>query len=42
MVRWQNRNFAVPLSQLIAIDGDNAPVEAISDWHHWRAQGYTF
>ncbi len=42
LIRWQNRNLAVPLSQLAAIDGDNATIEAISDWHYWLAQGYSF
>jgi hypothetical protein len=42
IVRWQSRNFVVPLSQLIAIDSDDANVEAISDWHYWLSQGYTF
>lgn len=42
MIRWQDRNFAVPLSQLIALDGDDGTDEAISDWHYWLGQGYTF
>ncbi len=42
MVRWQNRNLAVPLSQLTAIDADEETLEAIGDWHYWLAQGYSF
>jgi hypothetical protein len=42
LIRWQSRYLAVPLSQLTAIDGDDATVEAIGDWHYWLAQGYTF
>ena len=42
IVRWQSRTLAVPLSQVTAIDGDDATVEAIGDWHYWLAQGYTF
>jgi hypothetical protein len=41
-IRWQGRNLAVPLSQLIAIDSDEETTEAISDWHYWVAQGYVF
>lgn len=41
-IRWQGRNLAVPLSQLIAIDPDEETAEAIGDWHYWVAQGYLF
>lgn len=40
LVRWQDRNMAVPLSQLIAIDPDESTDEAIGDWHYWVDQGY--
>jgi len=40
LIRWQGRNMAVLLSQLVALDADESTVEAISDWHHWVAQGY--
>ena len=42
LIRWQNRNLAVPLSQLAAIDADESTSEAIGDWHYWVAQGYCF
>ncbi|MHB8413215.1 MAG: calcium-binding protein [Candidatus Acidiferrales bacterium] len=42
LIRWQGRNMAVPLSQLLAIEGDEATNEAITDWHYWVAQGYCF
>ncbi len=42
LIRWHNRNVAVPLSQLTAIDADESTVEAIGDWHYWLAQGYCF
>lgn len=42
MTRWQNRNIAVPLSQLKAIDVDESTTEALEDWHYWIAQGYCF
>ena len=41
-VKWQRRKMAVPLSQLAAIDPDDATEEAIGDWHYWVAQGYLF
>jgi hypothetical protein len=42
LIRWQGRNMAVPLSQLLAIQGNDATNEAIADWHYWVAQGYLF
>jgi Calcium binding len=42
LIRWRGRNMAVPLSQLLAIKGDNATNEAITDWHYWVARGYCF
>ena len=42
LIRWQGRNVAVPLSQLLAIKGNDATNEAIADWHYWVAQGYCF
>jgi len=42
LIRWQNRNMAVPLSQLVGVDADEPTVEAIGDWHYWIAQGYYF
>lgn len=41
-IRWQGRNLAVPLAQLIAVDPDEETAEAIGDWHYWVAQGYLF
>jgi hypothetical protein len=42
LIRWQGRNMAVPLSQLVAIDADESTVDAIGDWHYWVAQGCLF
>lgn len=42
LIRWQGRNMAVPLSQLVALDEDESTIEAISDWHYWVARGYRF
>ena len=41
-IKWQGCKMAVPLSQLAAIDPDEATAEAIGDWHYWVAQGYLF
>jgi hypothetical protein len=41
-LRWQSRNLAAPLSQLVATDADESTSEAIGDWHYWAAQGYGF
>jgi hypothetical protein len=42
MTRWNNRNIAVPLSQLKPVDGDDSTTQAIDDWRYWVAQGYCF
>ncbi|MGA7293091.1 MAG: calcium-binding protein [Terriglobales bacterium] len=42
LIRWHNRNVAVPLSQLITIDTGESTIEAIGDWHYWLARGYCF
>jgi hypothetical protein len=42
LIRWQGRNMAVPLSQLVAIDAGASTTEAVGDWHYWVAQGYCF
>ena len=42
LIRWKDRNMAVPLSQLAAVDPDDSTAEAIADWHYWVAQSYCF
>lgn len=42
MIRWLDRNLAVPLSQLTATNPDQSTRQAIEDWHYWVAQGYCF
>lgn len=42
LIRWQGRNVAVPLSQLVPLDAEESTLEAIGDWHYWVAQGYRF
>jgi len=40
MIRWMDRELAVPLVQIEGIDVDNDTEEAIGDWHYWMGQGY--
>jgi hypothetical protein len=42
MTHWNNRNIAVPLSQLKAIGMNESTTQAIEDWHYWVVQGYCF
>jgi hypothetical protein len=42
LIRWQGRDPAVSLSQMLAIRGDEATNKAIADWHYGMAQGYRF
>jgi hypothetical protein len=42
LISWHGRKFAVPLSQLAAIDVGPSTAEAIADWHYWLSQGYLF
>lgn len=41
-VKWQGREFSVPLAQLAGIGVDEDTEEAIADWHYWAAQGRRF
>jgi hypothetical protein len=41
-VRWRDREFAVPLSQLGYYGKDKKTREAIEDWHYWVERGYRF
>jgi hypothetical protein len=41
-ISWNNRVFSVPLAQLKPLDADEDTIEAISDWHYWKEQGYLF
>jgi hypothetical protein len=42
LIRWQDRNLAVPLSQLTVTNPDEPTRRAIEDWHYWVSQGYCF
>ena len=41
-IKWEGRQFAVPLSQLEGIKVDESTQQGIEDWHYWVAQGYQF
>jgi len=42
MLRWNEDDLAVPLSQLEVIHGDEQTQQAVADWHYWVEQGYEF
>lgn len=42
LIRWHDRNVAIPLSQLTVIDVSQSTGQAIADWQYWLAQGYLF
>ena len=42
LIRWHGRVMAVPLAQLAVIEPDDAPAEAVGDWHYWVSRGYRF
>ena len=39
-VRWQGRDFAVPLAVLAVRSVDDGTRRAIDDWHTWVERGY--
>jgi hypothetical protein len=41
IVQWEERDLAVPLSQLKPTSMvDKGTREAVEDWHYWIEQGY--
>lgn len=41
-INWNNRQRAVPLSQLEGIHTNHQTIEIIEDWHYWVKRGYDF
>lgn len=41
-IRWNDRELAVPLSQLVGIEVDDKTEQAIEDWRYWTKRGYEF
>ncbi len=41
-IKWNDRELAVPLSQLEGIDINNETKQVIEDWHYWFKRGYEF
>lgn len=41
-IRWQDRTFGVPLSQLEGIEVDEGTQQAVHDWCYWTGRGYEF
>jgi len=42
LIRWKQRQLAVPLMQLEGIQVDEETQQAIEDWHYWVNSGYEF
>ena len=40
LIRWKQRQLAVPLMQLEGIQVDEETQQAIEDWHYWVGRGY--
>ena len=40
LIRWKQRQLAVPLMQLEGIGVDEETQQAIEDWHYWVNSGY--
>jgi len=40
VIRWKQRQLAVPLMQLEGIEVDEETQQAIDDWHYWVDRGY--
>jgi len=40
LIRWKQRQLAVPLMQLEGIQVDEETQQAIEDWHYWVNSGY--
>jgi hypothetical protein len=41
-IRWEERKFCVPLSQMEGVKVSKETKEAIGDWRYWVAMGYEF
>jgi hypothetical protein len=42
LIRWKQRQLAVPLMQLEGVQVDEETRQAIEDWHYWVNRGYAF
>jgi hypothetical protein len=42
VIRWKQRQLAVPLMQLKGIEVDEETQQAIEDWHYWVNREYEF
>ena len=41
-IQWNERQLAVPLSQLVAVDADEKSKQIVEDWQYWVQRGYEF
>ena len=42
VIEWENRTFAVPLSQLEPLEVNKETQQGIEDWRYWNQQEYKF
>jgi hypothetical protein len=42
VIQFKGRNLGVPLALLEPLEGSDAMVEAVHDWHYWVNRGYEF
>lgn len=41
-IQWHERQLAVPLSQLVAVNADEESKQIVEDWQYWVQRGYAF
>ncbi len=41
-IQWHERQLAVPLSQLVAVDANEKSKQIVEDWQYWVQRGYAF
>jgi len=41
-IKWQDRTFGVPLSQLEYAGKNKKVAQGIGDWHYWVERGYRY
>jgi hypothetical protein len=41
-IKWKDETLAIPLAQVKPLEADADTIEAVEDWHYWKAMGYEF
>ena len=39
-ISWNDKLLAIPLAQVLPEKAGEDTIEAVMDWHYWKAQGY--